>query len=83
MRKALITFAGLAMVAGGTAMAATESELHIEARGAVMADHAVITSEVRATGRGKPAAEAKIKAHAAQLTARLLKAGVPQSGVDF
>lgn len=79
MRRALITFAGLAMVACGSARAATESELHIEARGAVMADFAVITTEIRATGRGKPAAEAKIKANAAQLTARLLKVGVPQT----
>jgi uncharacterized protein YggE len=79
MRNALIMLAGMAVFAGGSAQAATEGELHIEARGAVMADYAVITTELSAFGRGKPAAEAQIKAQAALLTARLLKAGVPQT----
>ncbi len=79
MRKVLIRLAGMAAIMGGSAQAATESELHIEARGAVMADYAVITTDLFANGRGKPAAEAQIKAQAASLTARLLKAGIPQA----
>lgn len=83
MRKALITLAGLAMAAGAHANAATESELHIEARGGVTADYAVITMDVFAAGRGKPAADAQIKAQIARLKARMLKAGIPESAVTL
>lgn len=83
MRRTLITLAALASVASGSAHAATESELHIEARGGVTADYAVITTDIFATGRGQAAADAQIKAQIARLKARMLKAGIPDSAVTL
>lgn len=60
-----------------------ESELHIEARGTIQADYAIVTNTFEVEGRGKPAAEATLKARLAALKANLLKSGIPESAVTI
>lgn len=58
-----------------------EMELHIEARGSVPADYAVVKRTAEAMQRGKPATEAALAARIAKLKARLLKVGIPASAI--
>lgn len=69
------------MAATPSTPAAEEMTLHIEAVGSIMADYAVITQDYETAGRGRPAAEAAVKAQVAVLKARLLKAGIPDSAI--
>jgi len=62
-----------------TPATAGEMELHIEARGSIPADYAIVKRTASATSRGRPATEVALTAKIAEMKARLLKVGIPAS----
>jgi hypothetical protein len=70
-----------ALAAPAPAPAANEMELHIEARGSVSADYAIVKRKLAAVKRGRPAAEAALTAQIAEKKAQLLKLGIPAAAV--
>lgn len=74
-----LTFAGPAHSAS---LLTNETELHVEARGSIMADFAILKTTLIAWGQGKDACAADVARRLAKIKADLLAAGVPASSLS-